>query len=49
VTIAASALDNLERKGNRAAARIGPTVCEFDGPIPTEKGPKTLTAMGGTN
>ena len=28
----------------RAAARIGPTVCELDGPMPIENRSKTLTA-----
>ena len=28
-----------------AAARIGPTVCELDGPMPIEKRSKTLSAM----
>src|SRR5699024_4318147 len=30
---------------NRRAARIGPTVCELDGPIPILNNSKTLTAM----
>ena len=29
-----------------AAARIGPTVCELDGPTPMEKRSNTLTVMG---
>lgn len=31
---------------NRAAARIGPTVCELDGPMPTENRSKTLIVTG---
>ena len=35
----------LSSSANTAAARIGPTVCELDGPIPMEKRSKTPTAM----
>jgi len=34
------------RRANSRAARIGPTVCELDGPIPILKRSKTLTAIG---
>ena len=34
-----------QRWPKRAAARIGPTVCEDDGPMPILKRSKTLTAM----
>ena len=33
------------RSAKSAAARIGPTVCELDGPMPIEKRSKTLSAM----
>ena len=35
----------LSSSANTAAARIGPTVCELDGPIPMEKRSKTPTAI----
>ena len=37
-----SAPRSSSRATNRFAARIGPTVCELDGPIPMEKRSKTL-------
>ena len=33
------------RSAKSAAARMGPTVCELDGPMPIEKRSKTLSAM----
>ena len=33
-------------EANISAARIGPTVCELDGPMPILKRSKTETAMG---
>jgi len=35
----------LRLKANSRAARIGPMVCELDGPIPTLKISKTLKVM----
>jgi len=35
-----------QRVAKRAAARIGPTVCEDDGPMPILNRSKTLTAIG---
>ena len=35
---------SASRAAKRAAARIGPTVCELDGPMPMENRSKTLTA-----
>jgi hypothetical protein len=37
--------DALSSSENTAAARMGPTVCELDGPIPMEKRSKTPTAI----
>src|SRR5205814_2253145 len=46
VTRAAAAKPSLSASAwvNIRAARIGPTVCELDGPIPTLNKSKTLTA-----
>ena len=38
----------LSSSAKTAAARIGPTVCELDGPIPMEKRSKTPTAIVGS-
>ena len=38
----------LSSSANTAAARIGPTVCELEGPMPMEKRSKTPTAMVGS-
>ncbi|CAM5693843.1 hypothetical protein SALBM217S_02647 [Streptomyces griseoloalbus] len=35
------------RRANIRAARIGPTVCELDGPMPIENRSKTEMATGG--
>ena len=46
--VQASARMSLLREAystNCAAARIGPTVCELEGPIPIENKSKTLMAM----
>ena len=39
----------LSSSANTAAARIGPTVCELEGPIPMEKRSKTPTAIAFPN
>src|SRR4029079_15665539 len=41
----ASNLSRWRASANMRAARIGPTVCELDGPIPILKRSKTLIAM----
>ena len=38
--------DSASATANRFAARIGPTVCELDGPIPMLNRSKTLTVTG---
>ena len=40
--------DVLSSSAKTAAARMGPTVCELDGPIPMEKRSKTPTAIVGS-
>src|SRR6185437_13489316 len=44
-TRAMSPVSTSQRSTKRAAARIGPIVCEDDGPMPILKMSKTLTAM----
>jgi len=39
----------LSSSAKAAAARMGPTVCELDGPIPMENRSKTPTAMMNTS
>ena len=45
--VAASWPSCCRRSANSRAARIGPTVCELDGPMPILNRSKTETAMGG--
>jgi hypothetical protein len=45
-TRSSTPFSSSQRSENRAAARMGPTVWEDDGPMPILKMSKALTAMG---
>ena len=44
--VSSSRPSSTSRDTNRKAARIGPTVCELDGPIPTVNRSSTDSVMG---